>query len=205
MNPSKLKLYITEDDKTIVAAIFAIKSTCPSHGSVIIELTEFLDSEKDNKGSGKYLFNAFFLYSLIKSGNALDELSDDVHRRLKILAKSYIALRNLSKIEKKLDKIYAKYCTIMITAAFRASSIIKKDRHSILTKSDFDTLKEYLIAAIPPECDLLAFPERMKNKIRPFFELLHLVINLSSSKSEYEKIHRLYIKLYGDENKNLLE
>lgn len=205
MNSSKLKLYITEDDKTIIAASFGINSTCPTHGNAVIELTEFLDSENDHKGNADFLFNAYFIYSLIKSGNALDELSYDVHRRLKLLAKSYTALKNLSKMKSRLDKIYSKYCMIMIASAYRVSSIIKKDHNSVLTKSDFDTLKEYLLAAIPPDRDLLAFPTGLKSKIRPFFELLHLVINLSSSKSEYKRIHDLFITLYGDESKNLPE
>lgn len=86
----------------------------------------------------------------------------------------------------------------MIAAAYRIASIIKKSTFEALTADDFSVMKRYLFNRIPPKAELLDFPPELLEKIKPFFELLRLLIIFSPAEGEKQYIDSL-IKLLYDE------
>lgn len=195
---SELTLIITEDGEEITRIRYSFGAVCPTHGSARLELTEFLEQEQLCRGNPEYLAGASALSEILKRTGKTNELNDSTQERLKILNAVYKALKYEYDKNRRKKIIRAKQCESMIAAAYRIASIIKKSTFEALTADDFSVMKRYLFNRIPPKAELLDFPPELLEKIKPFFELLRLLIIFSPAEGEKQYIDSL-IKLLYDE------
>ena len=196
-------LTVTEDGEPIISVKYTRAPALPLRCSAVLELTDFLEISEDPKmiaavKKDDYLYTADCLFSLIEKYNASDKLGSFTYDRLRMLSKVYRGMRYEYFRSKRAEYLRLKQCSAMLSAAFRISSIIKKRSFENLTAGDCAVMKRYLISIMPDKCDMADYPEEMLEKLRPFFVLLRMLVEIAPAQGEKAMIEETVHYIYGD-------
>ncbi len=195
---SELTILVTDGGESIVRLKYGFASVCPVRGTLKLELEDFLALKDKLRGNRDYLNIAHLLFALLNRSEIADKMSDDTYRELHMLYMVYKGLQNEHYRLKRQQLLRERQSDYMLISAYRIVDILKKSSFIMLDSSDYRTMKKYLLSHMPDKSELKEYPQELLNKIRPFFALLKILIELSPEDDDKLFIEYIMHNIYGE-------
>ena len=195
---SELTILITDGGESIVRLKYGFASVCPVCGTLKLELEDFLALKDKLRGNRDYLNVAHILFILLNRSDIADKMSEETYRELHMLYIVYNGLQNEHYRLKRQQLLRERQSDYMLISAYRIVDILKKSSFIMLDSSDYRTMKKYLLSHMPDKSELKEFPQELLNKIRPFFALLKILIELSPEDDDKMFIEYIMHNIYGE-------
>ncbi len=181
---AEILLIINENGREITRVKYYMSSACPIKGNAVIEISELLGEFENESSNINYLKSVGMVFDIIVRNKKTDMLSDISLCRFEFAMK-IIKAHKLEYLRRKRKRIKEEnQSEIMINAAKRIISIIEKNNLEQLSVEDISVMKRYLYNVTPPFEELKAFPDDLKQLIRPAFEVMKILIELSPAESD---------------------
>ena len=195
---SELTIIITDGGESIVRLKYGFASVCPVRGALKLELEDFLALKDKMRGNRDYLNAAHILFIVLNRSEITEKMSEETYRDLHMLYMVYNGLQNEHYRLKRQRLLRERQCDYMLISAYRIVDILKKSSFIMLDSSDYRTMKKYLLSHMPDKSELKEYPQELLNKIRPFFALLKILIELSPEDEDKLFIEYIMHNIYGE-------